>query len=219
MDNFTPSQPVIDFLVSADETGMKNAVSGIAPADLVDPANKPLSHYTIYGEVDGTTKVLDIVGSIAQYIVPVNVTCLSLGNGVTDIGSSAFSGCSYLTGSIIIPNSVINIGDNAFNACFGLTGDLVIPNSVTSIGVAAFYSCIGFTGSLTIPDSVTSIGGYAFSGCSSITRIESLATNAPSIGSNAFYGMTSVVPAEIHVPVGSTGYAESYDGLTVVYDL
>jgi len=31
--------------------------------------------------------------------------------------------------------------------------------------------------------------------------------------------MTAVSPAEIHVPVGATGYAASYDGLTVVYDL
>jgi len=31
--------------------------------------------------------------------------------------------------------------------------------------------------------------------------------------------MILVSPAEIHVPVGATGYAASYDGLTVVYDL
>jgi len=31
--------------------------------------------------------------------------------------------------------------------------------------------------------------------------------------------MTGVSPAVIHVPVGATGYAASYSGLTVVYDL
>jgi hypothetical protein len=31
--------------------------------------------------------------------------------------------------------------------------------------------------------------------------------------------MTSVSPAVIHVPLLATGYAASYDGLTVVYDL
>jgi hypothetical protein len=31
--------------------------------------------------------------------------------------------------------------------------------------------------------------------------------------------MAGVSPAVIHVPIGATGYAASYDGLTVVYDL
>jgi hypothetical protein len=31
--------------------------------------------------------------------------------------------------------------------------------------------------------------------------------------------MTGVSPAVIHVPVGATGYAASYNGLTIVEDL
>ena len=38
---------------------------------------------------------------------------------LTDIGESAFNGCSSLT-SITIPNSVISIGNNAFDGCYAL---------------------------------------------------------------------------------------------------
>jgi len=171
---------------------------------------------------------------------------LVIGTSCTSIGSSAFYYCTNLTGDLVIPdsvttieggsyagaflgtsgvtsltigNSVTSIGDYAFYLCvgFGTVGDLVIPDSVVSIGYYAFGNC-GLTGTLTIGNSVTTIGDYAF-GYSSNTRVEILATTAPTIGSNAFSYMSSVFPAEIHVPVGATGYAASYDGLTVVADL
>ena len=63
-----------------------------------------------------------------------------IGNGVTTIGSSAFSDCDSLT-SVTIPNSVTTIGSGAFEFCFSLTS-LTIPNSVTTIGSGAFVDCI-----------------------------------------------------------------------------
>ena len=144
---------------------------------------------------------------------------LVIGTSCTTIGNSAFYFCSGLTGSLTIPDSVTSIGDYAFGSCNSLTGDLVIPNSVTSIGMYAFSNCVGFDGSLTIGNSVTSIGSYAFYACVNFTSVNILATTAPTISSSAFYNMILVSPAEIHVPVGATGYAASYDGLTVVYDL
>lgn len=44
---------------------------------------------------------------------------LTLGNGLTSIGASAFNGCSSLS-SVLIPTSVTSIGDNAFNNCTSL---------------------------------------------------------------------------------------------------
>ena len=85
-----------------------------------------------------------------------------IGNGVTTIGSSAFSDCDSLT-SVTIPNSVTTIGSGAFEFCFSLTS-LTIPNSVTTIGYYAFELCFSLT-SLTIPNSVTTIGSGAFSSC------------------------------------------------------
>ena len=64
-----------------------------------------------------------------------------VGNGVTSIGSYAFSYC-YSLASVTIPDSVTSIGSNAFRYCYSLAS-VTIPDSVTSIGNDAFYYCYG----------------------------------------------------------------------------
>ncbi len=89
---------------------------------------------------------------------------------VTNIGLSAFRGCSGLT-SVTIPNSVTEIGIQAFDGCSGLTS-VAIPNSVKSIGKWAFRSCTGLT-SVTIGSGVSyiGIGDEAFKGCTGLTSV------------------------------------------------
>ncbi len=72
-----------------------------------------------------------------QIVIPDSVTA---GNTfiVTSIGNDAFRNCIYLT-SVAIPYSVTNIGKSAFYGCTWLSA--TIPNSVTSIGQDAFYAC------------------------------------------------------------------------------
>ena len=64
------------------------------------------------------------------------MTTVTIGNSVTSIGNSAFSGCGNLT-SVTIPNSVTTIGESAFYGCGNLT-TVTIGNSVTTIGESAF---------------------------------------------------------------------------------
>jgi hypothetical protein len=71
------------------------------------------------------------------------MSSVAIGNGTTNIGPGAFSGCSRLTG-VTIPNSVTSIGDGVFSYCPRLTS-VTIPNSVTSIGYGVFSYCTYLT--------------------------------------------------------------------------
>ena len=55
------------------------------------------------------------------------IIAITMSEGITSIGSSAFEGCSSLT-SITIPDSVTSIGYDAFRGCKSLTtSSCVIP--------------------------------------------------------------------------------------------
>ena len=98
-----------------------------------------------------------------------DITKVVIQNGVTSIGSYAFSGCSRLT-SITIPNSVTSIGSNAFSGCSSLT-NIPIPDSVTRIGEQAFTECSSLT-SIEIPANAKIVCGFLFSGCSNLASIK-----------------------------------------------
>ena len=68
---------------------------------------------------------------------------ISIQDGVTSIGSSAFRYCSALT-QVTIGSGVTSIGDAAFYECSALT-QVTIGNSVESIGDRAFYGCSALT--------------------------------------------------------------------------
>jgi hypothetical protein len=122
---------------------------------------------------------------------------LIIPNSVTWIGSGAFEGCSGLTGSLTIPNAVTSIGSSAFYGCSGFTGDLTIPNAVTSLGSSAFDGCSGFTGSLTIGNSITSIDYWTFEGCSGLTGSLTIPNSVTLIDIGAFYGCSGLTSLTI----------------------
>ena len=149
---------------------------------------------------DTDTKALTITGSGDMWDysywgddtpwaqVAVEITSLSLPDGLTSIGRGAFYGCSSLT-SVTIPNSVTSIGEYAFLGCSSLTS-VTIGNSVTSIGNGAFGDCTSLT-SITIPNSVTSIGTSAFLDCTSLTSV-TIGNSVTSIGNGAFGACSSL---------------------------
>ena len=137
-----------------------------------------------------------------------------IGNSVTTIGLQAFQSCSSLT-SVTIPNSVITIGQLAFQSCSSLTS-VTIPNSVTTIGQSAFQYCSSLT-SVTIPNSVTTIGQSAFQYCSSLTSVI-IGNSVDNIAPQVFYDCRSLTSVTIGNSVKSIGQSvfQSCSSLTSV---
>ena len=128
---------------------------------------------------------------------------VTLPEGTTLIGGSAFKDCAFIT-SVTLPEKLLSIGNYAFSGCTGLT-EIVIPDSVTTIGSYAFSGCTGLT-EIVIPDSVTTIGSYAFSGCMGLTEIV-IPDSVTTIGSYAFSGCTGLT--RVVLPAGLTAIPES----------
>ena len=158
------------------------------------------------------------------------ITEVSIGNGVTSIGYSAFFGCTGLT-SVNIGNSVTSIGEWAFDGCSSLTS-IEIPSSITNIGEWAFehctnlvrvsidsndvialgssyhmYSIFGYqVKEYIIGNSVTAIGDGIFGYCPNLETV-SIPNSVTSIGNHAFSNCTNLTSIKIPSSVTSIGYS------------
>ncbi len=110
------------------------------------------------------------------------IASVSLPDGVTSLGSHAFSKCASLT-TVSLGNGLTTVGDYAFADCKKLTS-LTLGNRLTAIGDRAFDSA-GLT-SLVLPATVQTIGEWSFFNCPLTTL--TLNDGLQSIGSRAFYG-------------------------------
>ncbi len=172
--------------------------SHVTIGDLLYKLNHNTLTAIVEGHIDGTNATGSLV--IPSSVTYTNNKGVTHTYDVTRIGGSAFTGCSGLTGELIIPNSVISIDDpvvggysGAFAGCTGFTGDLVIPNSVITIGTLAFRDCSGFT-SLTIGNSVTHIYNSAFLNCSGLSGYLTIPETVTYLGAafggcNGFIGL------------------------------
>ncbi len=130
------------------------------------------------------------------------MTSVSLPDGLKTIGESAFQGCNNASfTSVYIPTSVTSIGQRAFLGCNKLTSVTIATNSnLTTIGDNVFAGCSAL-GSITIPASVTSIGNYAFYNCTNLaTVIIPTGSNLTTIGNYAFkncYFTSITIPASV----------------------
>jgi hypothetical protein len=156
-----------------------------------------------YSSMDGvlfnknqTTLIQCPASKAGSYTIP---------NRVTNIGGSAFAGCTHLT-SVTIPNNVTSIGDYAFAGCSSLTS-VTIPNSVTSIGGAAFDYCSSLT-SVIIGTSVSNIGSDAFADCSNLTAVY-FRGNAPNNDQTEFMNDNNSI---VYYLPGTTGWGSTFGG-------
>ena len=157
------------------------------------------------------------------------------------IGSNAFYGCKYLSGSLIIPEGVTEIKRGAFNGCIGLNGILSLPSTLKKLGNrgeddmgdegtdyygGVFQNCRNLTGNLILPDNLELIRGYCFSGCSGLYGELRLPAKLKRMGNCAFSycsgfsGSLSIpqsitaLPSEAFHNCGFNGTLTLHDGIT-----
>ena len=155
---------------------------------------------------------------------------VTLPEGTTLIGGSAFKDCAFIT-SVTLPEKLLSIGNYAFSGCMGLT-EIVIPDSVTTIGSYAFSGCTGLTRvvlpagltaipdwcfnnceklpGIAIPETVTSIGSCAFRYCSALTAI-TLPQGLQTLGANAFLYCENLPYVDVPDTLESAGYSIASD--------
>jgi hypothetical protein len=134
------------------------------------------------------------------------------------IGNEAFSDCYNLT-NVTIGNSVTNIGTAAFNDCTSLAAIAVDPLnlSYSSLGGVLFNKSqtaliqypTARAGPYTIPATVTNIADNAFRGCHSLTSV-TIGYLLTTIGTDAFYsctGLTNVTIPRSVTSIGSGAFA------------
>lgn len=127
--------------------------------------------------------ISDGVTSIGSYaFCYCSVKSITLPFGLKHIGSSAFSNCPNIQ-QINIPDSVEYIDPYAFSCCKGLH-TVQLPASLTLISEELFAECDNLR-NLSIPDTVTEIGANAFSKCTEFS-LTGLPDGIQRIGAAAF---------------------------------
>jgi len=123
------------------------------------------------------------------------VASVSIPEGITSIGTEAFSGCGEMAffgcsslKSVIIPSSVTDIGSSAFAYCSSL--EYVSHFGSAAVSESAFRECTSLS-SVDISGNVESIRIYAFFCCSSLESID-FPDSLKSIEMRAFFGCTSL---------------------------
>lgn len=184
--------------------------------------------------IDGTGDMYDYS---EDYLAPwsehcVEITNVTISDGVTSIGSSAFCYCSVKSitlpfglkhigasaffncpniQQIKIPDSVEHIDPYAFSFCKGLH-TVQLPSSLTLISEELFAECDNLK-NLSIPDTVTEIGANAFSKCTEFS-LTGLPSSIKSIGAAAFANCGNIESLALPGTLESIGEA-AFNGTAI----
>ena len=136
-----------------------------------------VNDYMFY-TVDGTNYLLTYIGSDTDLVLPDDY------NGENyRIYKEAFASRSDLT-SVTFGSKITEIGSGAFRSCAGLTS-VVIPDGITAIGSSAFNGCSNLM-SVTLGANVTTIGSSAFISCDKLIEVINLSSLELTAGSTAY---------------------------------
>jgi len=97
-----------------------------------------------------------------------NLVSVTLPNGIRNIGSYAFCGCSNLK-EINLPDSIRDLGYSTFEGCSSLE-NVHIPHSLEMINGSVFASCSSLK-EVVIPKNIDYVSGGAFANCTSLKSL------------------------------------------------
>jgi hypothetical protein len=152
-------------------------------------AKDPLysGNVTIPATVEYNEKTYNVVEIGAEaFNGCVDLTGITLSEGLQTIGFDAFWNCDKLT-TVAIPSTVTTIKPYAFEDCDEMA-EFTLPNTVTEVGYKIFsgdnkltqpvynntffaYMPKGYSGAYTIPEGITTIVSNAFMGCEELTSV------------------------------------------------
>lgn len=185
----------------------------------------------------------DQIPNSAFYFIQTNQGSNSLNRIVLpdtlrSIGSNAFYGCKYLSGSLLIPEGVTEIRRGAFNGCVGLNGILSLPSTLKKLGNrgkddmgdegtdyygGVFQGCRNLTGNLTLPDNLELIRGYCFNECGGLYGELRLPAKLKRLGNCAFSGCIGLT-GSLTIPQGVTALPSEafhncgFNGILTLHD-
>ena len=154
---------------------------------------------------DGTKQVWDNITQVGgfgwlSFADRTDIVAAVIGDGVTRIGYSGFTGCSSLA-KVTLPMGLKEIRTEAFKGCSSLES-VAIPAGVTYLGSLAFENCSSLR-TLTIGVGVKTIETSAFKRCGSL-RVLEIPKGVVTIESYAFQECTSLKS----VTIGNVGFGK-----------
>lgn len=131
------------------------------------------------------TEILD-----KEFYLCINLSSITLPEGIISIGNYAFNGCTALT-NVEFPNTVTSIGSQAFYNCLSLTS-IVLPNDLTTIKTQTFYGCSKLK-NVGLPKNLSCIEDQAFSSCTELSFIDlEECKNLTTLGNSVFNGCSAL---------------------------
>jgi hypothetical protein len=209
--NFVTHLVINDTIDSRDFKTMRDEMPNLTVIDL---SNATIAAYNGYEGTAGSLVYYYPANAIPEFAFynpetsysKIKLSYVVFPKSIKSIRDFAFSHCSGLTGTLVIPPSVRDtIGKSAFAFCNNITG--VTLSAAKYIAESAFQNCTSLTGTLVIPDSVFTIKDWAFSYCYKLSAVR-IPQTVSQIGTSAFNtcsGLFTVNPA-------NTSYSSS-DGV------
>lgn len=113
-------------------------------------------------------------------------------------GYSPFRNLPNLT-SLTIGESVTNLGANIFSKCSSIE-NINLSKNISTIETKAFSECTNLK-TIIFPESLTMVGANAFENCKNIETIYSLSMNPAMVAQTAFNGVDKDIP--LYIPQSS----------------